>query len=91
MSARWVKVWVCTTCKEELTWDETVNSHGTCPFCGAMDEGTIVKTDEFSRQKPEEYFNIEGMDEPFTLLEIMIFFAILFTVGAIIFKIYFEP
>lgn len=44
----YVKAWKCASCKKELTWAEKMDSHGTCPYCGAMSKGTIVETIEFS-------------------------------------------
>jgi predicted RNA-binding Zn-ribbon protein involved in translation (DUF1610 family) len=81
MSAKWIKVWICTNCKEELTWNEVMDSHGVCPFCGAMSEGTVVKTEEFSRQLPEENPWDEDQFQGFTMFELL-------TIGIVILLIF---
>ena len=52
LSGRFVKAWECASCEKELTWHEKMYSHGTCQYCGATEEGTIIKTNEFSKRLP---------------------------------------
>lgn len=35
----------CAICNKVLTWNQVMNSHGTCPICGAITpNSTVVKT-----------------------------------------------
>lgn len=48
-SKRWVSIYLCKNCKNELSEYEWSYSHGVCPRCGAVSDGTFVDADKSSR------------------------------------------
>lgn len=46
MSEPWFKVYFCTGCDRELTYDEMMGSRGCCPLCGSKRNGTVVNCEE---------------------------------------------
>ena len=47
---RYVSVFKCSSCTNELTWGEKMESHGVCPYCGNASGDTIVDTKNSSRR-----------------------------------------
>lgn len=34
----------CKRCHHQVSWQEKMHSHGTCPYCGNTSGGTVVDT-----------------------------------------------
>jgi predicted RNA-binding Zn-ribbon protein involved in translation (DUF1610 family) len=42
MPERWVPVWNCSTCEHYVTDHTRSYSHGVCPYCGAVSNGSTI-------------------------------------------------
>lgn len=41
---KFVSLILCVKCNEQLSFNQKMNSDGTCPYCGNINEGSIVDT-----------------------------------------------
>lgn len=41
--------WFCVGCKGELSWNQMMHNHGTCPLCGTRERFTGTVVDTFTR------------------------------------------
>jgi len=45
----WQTAYFCVDCAEEMTWDQMMNSHGCCPYCGYKGPNADTVVDTYER------------------------------------------
>jgi predicted RNA-binding Zn-ribbon protein involved in translation (DUF1610 family) len=59
-SGKFIPIYLCASCQQELTREQRVLNGGVCPKCGAISEETIVEVTKASKwidiepEKPRE-------------------------------------
>jgi hypothetical protein len=46
----WHSYYKCIKCEHQLSFDQMIDSGGTCPYCGNYDAGTVVDAAKLSRR-----------------------------------------